>query len=147
MASPVAVPPPARRPLMAARTVVRSDVGGTSTLAVLAKDTSPSWTPGGRAPTKPRAACWAAASLLGVTSLATMEPETSRVRMTVARWRGVRRARAGWAKPTTSRPRAPRRAAAGMWRCQPERRGATEASMSTLVKRTTSRRRVLCTTT
>ena len=79
--------------------------------------------------------------LPSVVVVASVFPVLEPVRMTVARCRGVRVALAGWANPITSRARAARRAPAGMWRCQPDRRGATDASMPTLVKRTTSLRR------
>src|SRR5207245_1120027 len=52
--------------------------------------------------------------------------------------------RAGWAKATTSRTRPRNTPAAGTWRCHPGRRGATDANMSTLVKRTTTFCRARC---
>ena len=64
--------------------------------------------------------------------------------ITVACSRGTFTARVGRAKPTTSRPSAATSAAAGRWRRQPGRFGATDASNATLVKRTVSRRRRNC---
>ena len=121
---------------MAPTTAARSVVGATSMRGPVENASSPSWIPDGSAVAKFRAPCWAAARRLGATSPAIIEPEVSSTRMTVARWRGVRMACAGWAKPTINSTRAAMRAAVGRWRCQPGRRGATDASMPTLVKRT-----------
>ena len=86
-----------------------------------------------------RARRCAAANRLGATSVACIEAETSMASITVACSRGTFTARVGRAKPTTSRLSAARSAAAGRWRRQPGRFGATDASSATLVKRTVYR--------
>jgi len=55
--------------------------------------------------------------------------------MIVPRWRGTFRVPVGFAKPSTSAPTAASISTAEMCRCQPGRRGATDARRSTLVKR------------
>ena len=75
-------------------------VGGAATSASPEKATSPMRTFGGTRSRKPRTACCAAASLLGRTSLACIEPDTSRTRMIVARSFGTSDVAWGRAKAT-----------------------------------------------
>ena len=64
--------------------------------------TSPTFTPAGRWSTNSLAACWAAASRDGDTSVAIIEPDTSIVRMIVASSRGTWTAIDGRARASTS---------------------------------------------
>ena len=75
--------------------------------------------PAGRRFTNSRAACCAAASRLGLTSVAFIEPDVSTAMSTVARWRGTLTACVGSANPTTSNSKAISTSPAAMWRCQP----------------------------
>ena len=70
--------------------------------ALVENDTSPSWTPFGRASRKLFAADFAAVNRSGATSRATIDPDTSIARMTVACCRGVRTVCAGCANPMVS---------------------------------------------
>ena len=86
--------------------------------------------------TKDLAATLAAVMRSGSTSAASIDSDTSTAMTMVACSRGTFTGRVGWAKATTVSPRAIRKAAAGTWRRQPGRLGATESSRSRLVKRT-----------
>ena len=119
----------------------RSVVGETSTAAVPANDTSPRLTPGVSWSANDLAAACAAASLLGATSVACIDSETSITRTTVARLRGTRASACGPANATVSRASATSSAAAGMCRYQPGRFGAILSSSSRLVNASVSRRR------
>ncbi len=79
------------------------------------------------------AAACAAASLLGATSVACIESDTSITRTTVARLRGTFASACGPASATVSSATAMSSAAAGRWRYQPGRFGAIRSSSSRLV--------------
>jgi hypothetical protein len=121
---------------MALRTRSRSVPGGTSTVADPAKETRPRLIGAGSWPTNDWAAALAASSREGWTSVASIEMETSMARMIVARSLGTCSLRVGRARATTIEARARSRRAAGTWRRHPGRRGATDASSATFVKRT-----------
>src|SRR4051812_35374216 len=78
-----------RRLSIAAVTAPRSSVGGTSVVALPAKDTTATLNLGGSEFTNCTAADLAASSLLGATSVAIIDSETSMVTTTVARSRGT----------------------------------------------------------
>ncbi len=77
MASPSAVPPRAWRLAIPAWRAARSVVAATTTRGAVEKATSPTLTPAGSWSMKSLAACWAAASRVGETSVAIIDPETS----------------------------------------------------------------------
>ena len=83
-AVPIAVPPSACSESSAFLTGSRSAVGGTSSCATLLKVTSPSRNFSGSRLVKPFAALRAASRRFGATSVACIEPEESRVSITVA---------------------------------------------------------------
>lgn len=144
-ASPIAVPSPVVSRSMAERRAPRSVVGGTATVAEPLNGTSPALKRSGSRSTKASAARWAASKRVGSTSVASMDADTSNATTIVARSRGTCTSVVGRAKPTTSRASVPQKAAAGTWRRQPGRRGATLSSSSRLVNRTAYRPRLRCT--
>ncbi len=87
------------------------------------------------------AADWAASSRVGVTSVASMDSDTSITSITVARLRGTRSSAVGPASDTVSRISDTSSTAAGTCFHQPWRRGATFSSSDRLVKRRVRRRR------
>ena len=95
IASPVAVPWPSCRLLIADTVSLRSVVGADTTEAVLAKEMTPTLMPEGSFAMKARAEALAASSRVGETSVASIDAEVSSVSITVARLRGVRLAMAG----------------------------------------------------
>ena len=131
IASPVAVRSSSLRPAMAAAAAARSVVGGTSTVAVPAKDTTPRLIPGGRSCTNRVAACCAAANRFGVTSVACMDNDTSMASITVARSRGCRACAVGPAIATVSNANPTSTTTAGTCRHRPGgERGATRSRTS-----------------
>ena len=94
-----------------------------------------------------RTARWAAVIRVGSTSVARIDCDTSTASITVAVSRGTWTARAGRANAMTMSTSASNRHAAARWRRHPGRVGATDASRSTLVKRTAYWRRWRCTRT
>ena len=143
IASPVAVPPPIVQRVDRGehRGVIRRSARR-GRARVLSNDNSPTFRPAGRPSTKRRAAACAA---------------TQPARRDVGRGHRTRRVdrehdrcraaaatffvRVGRAKPSTSAATAASISTAETWRCQPGRRGATDASRSTLVKRSAYLRR------
>ncbi len=83
MPSPMAVPPLARRASSAVRSCTRSVVGGVRTCELLAKATRPTWKRLGSCSTKCSASAMAADRRVGLTSRASMDPETSITSITV----------------------------------------------------------------
>ena len=101
IASPRAVPPRAARLSRAAWSAARSVVGSTTIRGAVENATSPTLKLAGSWSMNAEAAFWAAASRLGSTSTAVIEPETSIVRMIVASSRGTATAIDGRASATT----------------------------------------------
>ena len=120
---------------MPAFTADRSVVGVTSMLAFWSNDSRPTCRFFGNVSTNCAAAVLAASRRLGLTSVEAIDSDTSRAMMIVPRSFGTRVVCAGRATPITSRTRAATSPTAERWRCQPGRRGATDASRSTLVNR------------
>ena len=87
MPSPMAVDGCGCSASMAAVTAPRSRVGGTSVVAVPAKETSETLNLGGSELTNADAAVLAASSRFGSTSVASIDRDTSMVTTMVARWR------------------------------------------------------------
>src|ERR671922_1935957 len=87
------------------------------------------------------AARFALSSRVGVTSVASIDPETSIVRTIVASSRGTATVADGRARPMTSAANASTYSAGGTWRRQAGDRGTRLASRSTFVKRTVYRDR------
>jgi hypothetical protein len=94
--------------LIAAWSWARSVVGETRMRGAVEKETSPTLIPAGSWSTKSDAAFWAAARRDGATSVASIEPETSSVRMIVASSRGTATVIDGRASARTSAPIATR---------------------------------------
>jgi len=113
IASPVAVRSSSLRPAMARVAAARSVVGETSTVAMPAKDTMPRLIPGVRSLTNWVAACCAAASRFGLTSVASIDSETSMASITVALFRGCLASAVGPAIATVSSTRPTRITAVG----------------------------------
>jgi hypothetical protein len=134
-ASPIAVDSASSRLSMALRTCWRSVVGGTTVVALPAKDTRPRLIRSGRTSTNSLAAVCMASNLFGSMSRACIDSETSTAITTVARSRGTRTSLLGTASETTST--ASPRATTPNARCrrQPGRFGTIEPSNATLVKR------------
>src|SRR6476620_435171 len=82
------------------------------------------------------AAALAASGRAGSTSVAFIQPDASRVRMTVAASRGTARTIVGRARPMSSAAIAARYRTGGRWRRHDGRRGAMLARRSRFVKRT-----------
>ena len=89
IASPRAVPPVGLRLAMASRTWPRSAVGATTRRASVEKAITPTRKAAGRLFTNEVAASLAAASRVGLTSVASIDLETSIVSITVASSRGT----------------------------------------------------------
>src|SRR4051794_4160770 len=131
-ASPIAVAPCTFSALMAAITRAWSVVGSASSCAAEPKLMSPSRNPSGTLFATVRAAAWAAASRVGRTSVAVIEPDVSVTSTTVASRRSAATVRCGRASAISSAARASSASSAGRWRVH-ERPAATEASRSTFV--------------
>ena len=82
MAAPMAVPLPVDRPSMAWVSALRSVVGATANWAEPENTINPVRVPAGWCCTKSLAACWAAVIRFGSTSVAHIERDTSRARIT-----------------------------------------------------------------
>ena len=141
-ASPMAVASSSCNPAIAWSSGVRSSVGGTSTVTEPLKDTSPISTSSATWSTKSVAACWAAASRFGATSVASIDSDTSRARMirpsltvrSVVVVIGLAMAITPADRPSNCRP-------ATTWRRHCGRRGTISSSRSTVVKRKAAARR------
>ena len=147
MASPLAVRWSSFSPAMALRAASRSVVGGTSTVAIPENDSMPRFTPGVRLVANSVAAVCAAASRFGLTSVDSIDSDTSMTSITVALFRGTLVAAVGPASATVSRARPSRTTAVGRCRIFPGRLGATESSSSRLAKRIVCRRVRRCAST
>ncbi len=90
---------------------------------------------------KSSAARRAAASRVGSTSRASIEPEMSVVSITDARESGTDTVASGRARATASAVKAIAYSTIGAWRRQPGREGATESSRRGLAKAEAARRR------
>ncbi len=143
-ASPVAVDWASFSPSIDCVTAARSVVGATSTVAEPAKEISPRLMPGVRPSANDLAATCAASRRDGFTSVAFIDSDTSTTSITVARLRGTRCSDVGPASATVSNASAARRNAAGTWRDQRSRLGATFSSSSRFVNRSTRLRRICC---
>ena len=141
MPSPIAVAPPTVRPASAVSSCCVSVVGGTKRAAVLEKSTMPMRGPPAWDLMNAAAASSAAEIRLGCTSVAHIEPETSRVSMIVADDEATGTVACGRAAPTarTARPRAS--SAPGIRRRQRDRPGSACAMSASEVTRTAARRR------
>ena len=135
-ASPMAVPSRAWRLSRADLSWPRSVVGLTSVTGSEAKATMPTRTFSGSWSMNDWADARAASSRVGETSVARMEPETSRVRMTVASSRGTGTIIVGRASPMSSAAMAARYRTGGRWRRHDGRFGAMFDSSARFVKRT-----------
>src|SRR5690349_6728980 len=82
IAAPMAVPDEVERLSTAFVRALRSVVGGTASWAWAAKTIRPVRAPDGWCSTKSLASCWATVIRLGLTSVAHMDRDTSRARMT-----------------------------------------------------------------
>ena len=111
---PIAVPRCSWKRSIAARMSSRLWVGGCTTDAVAAKDTTPISTLEGCSATKALAAACAAEIRLGSTSVARMLPETSMARMMVWCWDGKVTTAAGRAIATIIAMSATRKSSGGM---------------------------------
>ena len=129
------------------RTWGRSVVGGTSVVAVPAKDTSPRLIRAGSTPTNCFAAVCIALKRVGSMSRACMDSDTSTAITTVARSRGTRTLVLGAARETTSVARPNATMANARWRRQPGRLGTSDPNSATLVNRTAYALRRNCSTT
>ena len=121
-----------------------SVVGGVATCASPANTIRPTRIRFGALSRNVRTAAWAAASRVGRTSLANIEPDWSRTRITVARSVSIKVFACGRATPMQSEVSAVRKRASGMTR-RHERPPATDASTSMFVNRTAYRARRRCT--
>ena len=104
IAAPMAVPDDVDRLSIAFVRARRSVVGGTASWACPAKMTRPVRVPGGCCSTKSSASCWATVIRLGLTSVAHMDRDTSRARMTEVCEADTVRVRWGRAAPTARTP-------------------------------------------
>ena len=120
---------------MALRTCCRSVVGGTTVVALPAKDTSPRLIRSGRTSTNSLAAVCIASKRLGSMSRACIDSETSTAMMTVARSRGTRTSLLGTASETISAAIPSATTPNARWRRQPGRFGTIDPSSATLVNR------------
>src|SRR4051812_33545047 len=141
IASPVAVPPLGVRRLSASSMSARSGVGLCSTRGRPLKAITPTLTPAGTPWTKWRGARRAATRREGLTSVASIEPDTSVASMIAARSTGTATVFCGLAAATISTASASANASIGAWRRHPGRRGATEASSAGAAKAVAARRR------
>src|SRR3954453_12968919 len=141
IASPVAVPPLGDRRFSAVAMSSRSGVGLWSTRGRPLKAMTPMLTPRGTPSTKLRAARRAAKRREGLTSVASIEPDTSGASMMAARSTGTATVFCGLAAATISTASASANASIGAWRRHPGRRGATEASSAGAGKAVAARRR------
>ena len=139
--SPSEVPSPNPTLRTAVRNRLRSEVGGTATVAVPEKVTTPTWTDRGTSSTNCSTACCAASSRCGFTSVARIEFDVSSATMTDARCSGTTCSCAGRANASTVIAIAARNSAVDAWRCHPGRRGAAAASVRVVGNVTTNRRR------
>lgn len=141
MADPIAVP----RPVLSASSDVSSDsesvVGGTMRAADPEKATSPSRASAGWARTNARTASRAAVSRLGTTSVAHIERETSRARMTAVRCAGTSTEACGRATARPNRPTPSTRRATGRWGRHRDREGSAARTSARSGWRTAYRRR------
>src|SRR3954467_5284145 len=129
MPSPIAVDALGWRPWMAAVAAPRSWVGGTSVVAVPAKDTTATLNFGGSAVTKPPAADLAASSRFGWTSVASIDSDTSIVTTIVARSRGTDTSPFGFAYATVSVSRLRIDSPTATCRSQVRSRGITRSNI------------------
>jgi hypothetical protein len=141
IAAPIVVPRPVVSPSTARSSASRSWVGATATCANPENTTSPMVVELSCLPMKSRTAFWAAASRLGSTSVAHIEPETSNATITADRETGTSAVTCGRAAASASSPIAARSSANGAWRRHGARRGAAARTSATSENRTAWRRR------
>ena len=110
-------------------------VGGTSVVAVPAKDTRPRLIRSGRTSTNSLAAVCMARKRSGSMSVACIDSDTSTAMTTVARSRGTRTSVLGTARETTSVARPSATTPNARCRRQPGRLGTSVPSSATLVNR------------
>src|SRR3954468_20179739 len=144
IASPVAVPPLGERRLSAVAMSSRSGVGLCSTRGRPLNAMTPTLTPRGTPSTKFFAARRAATRRDGLTSIASIEPDTSVASMIAARSTGTATVFCGLAAATISTAGASASASSGAWLRPPGRRGATDASSAGAAKAVAARRRSRC---
>src|SRR3954447_5129168 len=144
IASPVAVPPLGDRRLSAVSMSSRAGVGLWSTRGRPLKAMIPMLTPRGTPLMNCRAARRAATRRDGLTSVASIDPETSVASMIDARSTGTATVFCGLAAATISTASARAKAAMGACRRQPGRRGATDASNAGAANAVAARRRSRC---
>ena len=118
-ASPSAVPSPGRASRVRPRTTLRSCVGGATTAARSAKITTPTRSESGTTFQEALDRVPAAASLVGLTSVAVIERDMSTASMTVASFRLTERVACGRANPVTSTATATSSTATGRCRSRP----------------------------
>ncbi len=131
--SPRAVPNPGPSTAIPCSRRARSTVGDTTTCASSEKDTTPTRSDFGARSRNERIAFLAAASRVGFTSVARIEPDVSTTRTTLARSFGDLTVIVGRANAMQSAASDARRSAAGTWRRHARRRPATPASTSRFV--------------
>jgi hypothetical protein len=135
IASPMAVDSARSRLSIAFATWGRSVVGGTTVVAVPAKDTSPRLIRSGRTSTNSLAAVCIARKRSGSMSVACIDRETSTAITTVAFSRGTRTTVLGTARDTTSVASPSTRIPNATCRFHPGRLGRIVPSNATLVNR------------
>ena len=141
MARPIAVPRPVRRVSIAASSSFLSVVGRTSRPVTPEKVTRPILDPSSCASMKSRAACCAAVSRLGATSVEHIEPDTSIASRIVAWFDGTSTDASGRAAPVARTTRPAANSQTGMRRRHSDRPGSAARTSATVDRRTASRRR------
>jgi hypothetical protein len=132
-ASPSAVPNPGPSTSMPCESRARSIVGGTTTCGSSENETTPTRSDFGARSRNERIAFFAAASRVGFTSVARIEPEVSTTRTTLARSFGAFTVMVGRASATQSAASDASISAAGTCLRHARRRPATAASTSRFV--------------
>ena len=140
--SPSAVPPPGVSPASAFLTRPRFRVAGATTLAWVAKSTTPTRYLAGSWSANFSATCLTTSSRLGRRSTASIEREVSIAITIVAFSRLTVTSARGRAAPTSIVVRPTSSSATGTWRRQPGLRSITFGSSAGLVKRAAKRRRL-----
>ena len=140
IALPIAVPRCGCRRSIAWNTSSRLSVGGCTSEATPAKVTTPIRVLRGCVCTNARAASCAAASRVGLTSVARMLPDTSIARITVSCCAGSVTVAAGRPTDTSSSAIASRKRAGGRWRSRP-RPGPADSTSPPSSRRAAARRR------
>jgi hypothetical protein len=144
IASPLAVPPLGVIFAIASRASSRSVDGDARIVGVWLNAITPTFTRAGTLSRNARAACLAATSRLGFTSVACIEPETSVASRIDARSIGSAIVRCGRAAAAISTIIASRNARIGRCRRQRGRRGATDGCMRASANASAARRRRCC---